>query len=349
MNDTQPDAVTGEDMTIELLAVLRRRLDRPELDYAEPPTRLGGGFWAEIFAVRFSGAPPELSGELVARLMPDELFGRRETVVQREVAAQGFPAPTVRLSGDGTDGLGRAYMLMDRSPGVPLMSGLTATRAITSIPRLIRQLPRLLAGTTLELHLLDSDPVAAALRSEIPDAPVDAGDMLDGLATSAYELDSVQLINATAWLAAHRPVPERVCVCHGDLHPFNLLVHDGDQVTLVDWTASRIAEPAFDLAFTTLMMCEAPVDVPVFVAPVIRRAARWLAGRVLSTYRNLAAPHAIAVDEDRLAWYTALHCVRILNEVGWWEAAGETRRHAGHPFLGMHASLETQLAKITSR
>ena len=342
---TEPNlaATAGHDTATELLGVLRRRLDLPDLDYAEPPAPLGGGFWAEILAVRFTGVPTELSGDLVARVMPDDLFGRRETVVQREVAAQGFPAPTVRLAGGSDDELGHPYMIMDRSRGVPLLSGLSGGRAIASIPRLVRRLPRLLASTSLELHLLDAAPVAAALRAEVPDAPVDTTDMVARLSDAASQLEVPYLVHATDWLGTHRPEPERVSVCHGDLHPINLLVDDDGHVTLVDWTASYIAEPAFDLAFTTLMIREAPLEVPGPLVPVVRRAAGWLAGKVLSTYRQLAAPHGIAVDDERFAWHTALACTRVLTEYESW-APGE---RPGHPFVGMAGSVRSQLEAIT--
>ena len=342
---TEPNLADSEthDIAADLLGVLRRRLDLPDLDYAEPPTPLGGGFWAEILAVSFTGAPSELSGDLVARVMPDDLFGRRETVIQREVAAQGFPAPTVRLAGDSDDGLGHPYMLMDRSRGVPLLSGLSGARAIASIPRLVRRLPRLLASTSLELHLLDAAPVAAALRTEVPDAPVDTTEMVARLRDAATQLEVPHLVHATEWLAAHQPEPERVSVCHGDLHPINLLVDDLGQVTLVDWTASYISEPAFDLAFTTLMIREAPLDVPGPLIPVVRRAAGWLAGKVLSTYRQLGEPHGIVVDDERFAWHTALACTRVLSEYESW-GPGE---RPGHPFVGMAGSLRSQLEAIT--
>src|SRR5213080_4583430 len=54
-----------------LLNVLRRRTGVSERRYARPPTRLTGGFWAEILSVRLDGAPPELDRELVVRIMPD--------------------------------------------------------------------------------------------------------------------------------------------------------------------------------------------------------------------------------------------------------------------------------------
>lgn len=90
------------------------------------------------------------------------------------------------------------------------------------------------------------------------------------------------------------------------------------------------------------MIREAPLDVPGPVVPVVRRAARWLAGEVLSTYRRLAAPHGIVVDDERLAWHTALACTRVLTEYESWDP-GE---RPGHPFVGMAGSVRAQLEAI---
>ena len=44
--------------------------------------------------------------------------------MQRAVAAAGFPTPIVRAAGSPDDGLGVAFMVMDRAPGGPALSGL---------------------------------------------------------------------------------------------------------------------------------------------------------------------------------------------------------------------------------
>jgi aminoglycoside phosphotransferase (APT) family kinase protein len=327
--------------TAALLADLRDELEVADLDYAAPPAPIGGGFWAEIFAIRLSGAPPELSGDLVARIMPDAAQGRRETIVQREVARQGFAAPAVRAAGDGAH-LGCTYMVMDRAAGVPLLAGLRGAGAVRSLPRLVRRLPRLLASTALELHLLDPGPVVDALRRDVPGTSLGTDDLVAHYGERADELDNDLLRDATRWLAANRRDPERVSVCHGDLHPFNLLVDDDDdRATLIDWTASRIGDPAYDLAFSALMIRHAPIDVPNWARPAIRKAASWLANDIIRTYRELARPHGITLDDDALRWHTALQMVRVLIEV---ETMGQDR--PGHPFLGMAADVRAEVAAI---
>jgi hypothetical protein len=81
------------------LPVIKTATGDRSVDYAGPPERLVGGFWAELVAFR-TGAPDGMSGDLVARVMPDPALARKETAVQAEVAASGFATPAVRLSGD---------------------------------------------------------------------------------------------------------------------------------------------------------------------------------------------------------------------------------------------------------
>jgi aminoglycoside phosphotransferase (APT) family kinase protein len=334
-----------DDTAPALLEVLRHRLDRPGLRYAEPPEVMRGGFWAEIIAIRLAGAPPELSGPLVARVMPDEPVSAREIVVQREVANAGFPAPKVRLSGTASDGLGRPFVLMDRAPGAPLLSGLTPARAIVSVPRLVRRLPKLLASTALQLHLLDPEPIRNAVRREVPDASLDVTDMVRNLRFAAERHDDPFLLATTDWLRANQPEPQRVCLGHGDLHPFNLLAGPDGSVTLVDWTSATISEPAFDLAFTTLTFRYAPVGLPPRLRPALLKAASWVADRILAIYRDMAAPHGIALDDRHLEWHTVLHGTRVLLEAADLRAGGG---RPGHPFLTMGGEVRDEVARITA-
>jgi aminoglycoside phosphotransferase (APT) family kinase protein len=67
-------------------------------------------------------------------------------------------------------------------------------------------------------------------------------------------------------------------VCHGDLHPFNLLV-EGDHLTVLDWTPALLAPPARDVGFTSLLLQEPPLIVPAAVRRIVRRVGGSLARR----------------------------------------------------------------------
>ena len=115
--------------------MLRAATWTPTLAFDSPPGRLTGGFWAELVAFRLRGAPYGWQGDLVARVMPDPRIAAKETAIQTQVAAQGFPTPSVHLAGGPDDGLGRAFMVMDHAKGRPLLGGLGGLGAVAALPR----------------------------------------------------------------------------------------------------------------------------------------------------------------------------------------------------------------------
>ena len=112
--------VNADDVLADhLLTVLRSVTCAPALAYSRAPVRLTGGFWAELFAFSLMQPPDGWPRDLVVRIMPQADTARRETAIQRTVAAAGFPTPVVRAAGGPDDGLGDAFMIMDRAPGTP--------------------------------------------------------------------------------------------------------------------------------------------------------------------------------------------------------------------------------------
>ena len=128
------------------------RTGRPaRLSFEAPPGRLTGGFWAELISFRLRGAPDGWRGDLVARVMPSPDIAAKETAIQTEVSAQGFPTPAVHLAGGPGDGLGRAFMVMDLAAGGPLLGGLGGVGAIAALPRLPSQCPACCAPPSVPL------------------------------------------------------------------------------------------------------------------------------------------------------------------------------------------------------
>src|SRR5580698_10361583 len=166
-----------EALADQLLTTLRSLTGAPDLVYSRPPVPLTGGFWAELLAFSLAEPPPGWPHDLVARLMPEPFTAQKEIVIQRSVAAAGFPTPAVRASGGPEDGLGRAFMIMDRAPGTPLLSGMTGASALARGRAFLGEIPELLASTMARLHALDPEPV----RSELAGADVlikSLGDLL---------------------------------------------------------------------------------------------------------------------------------------------------------------------------
>jgi aminoglycoside phosphotransferase (APT) family kinase protein len=330
-------------LEVDLLEVLRAATGTPALAFGTPPGRLTGGFWAELVSFRLRGAPEGWRGDLVARVMPNADIAAKETAMQTEVAAQGFPTPAVHLAGGPGDGLGRAFMVMDLAAGGPLLGGLGGLGAVAALPRLARRLPDAIGETMARLHRLDPAPVRARLTAAHAGG-LGIASVVSGLADSAELCGRADLVAAARWLEEHSPPPGPEVVCHGDLHPFNLLVDADGTVTVLDWSASLLAPAAYDVAFTGLVLAEPPVAVPRVFRPAVRAAGRWLARR----FRRAYARHtAVPIDPEALEWSEGVVCLRALVEVAHWVAAGEVEARRGHPWLVSGSAFATRLSRLT--
>jgi aminoglycoside phosphotransferase (APT) family kinase protein len=190
----------------------------------------------------------------------------------------------------------------------------------------------------VQLHRLDPAPVYERLGAAAPTLPR----VLDGLEESALVCGRSDLAAAARWLRAHQPPAGPIVICHGDLHPFNLLVDDSGAVTVLDWSAARLAPAALDVAFTNLLLSEPPVAAPTLFGPVLGTAGRLLARRFRRAY---AERSGTIIDGPTLRWHEAATCLRALVEVARW--AGDTDRRAGHPWLVCGEAFACRLSHLT--
>jgi aminoglycoside phosphotransferase (APT) family kinase protein len=331
------------DLDVRLLDVLRAATGRPGLAYASEPVPLTGGFWAELLAFSLADPPPGWPRELVARVMPDAGVARKETIVQEAVSAAGFPTPVVRASGGPDDGLGRAFMVMDRATGATLLPGLTGAGALTAgLRQAAAQIPEALGSAMAALHALDPRSVREQLGPD-GDVPVTLPGMLRNLLDAATHCQREDLARAARWLIDHpRPLTPEV-ICHGDLHPFNVLAV-GAQLTVLDWSACLLAPRAYDVAFTTSMLSDPPVLLPAPLRPLVRRAGRLLAGRFIRRYEAHAG---VFIGTEDVRWHRAVVSVRALVEVACWIHDGVIDNRAGHPWLVSGPALAAHLTTVT--
>ena len=319
---------------------LRREFHAPNLALDGPPVRLSGGFWAEMWTLTL--APQTRNGlpaQVVLRLAPDAQLAAWETTFQAGVAEQGYPTPMIRASNFAPRGGRRAWCVMDHANGTPLMGGLSGLRALAALPRLAAGLPDTLARVAADLHRLDPEPIETAL-GRVRDRTIGVDGLLDHYVARAHELADPALRQTLERLARTRSNRQTRVVCHGDLHPFNVLA-DGDRSVVLDWTAGQIAHPAYDLAFTSLLLANPPLAAPRAVTPIINAAARRVAKRFITTYHKIG-PHPI--DDDTLDWYRTLQGCRILTDLATWRAAGDLEAHRGHPWYAMEAVIRKQSA-----
>jgi aminoglycoside phosphotransferase (APT) family kinase protein len=316
------------DLDLRVLDELRAATGRADLEFAAEPERLTGGFWAELIAFKLAEPPAGWPPDLVARVMPDPHVARKESVVQTVVAATGFPTPSVRLSGGPDSRIGRAFMIMDRASGAPLLQGLNGLGAVASAMLEARRFPGVLATTMAELHAVDPQVVRDELAGLTGTSSTVLG-MLSFLRDAAGQCGRADLVEAGVFLSDHPPSADREVVCHGDLHPFNVLT-DGDRVTVLDWSSSLLASPVYDVAFTTTIVAEPPLVVPGALRPPLRGLGRLLARQFLRRYEAHAGSK---INRDDLRWHQALVCLRMLVEVAAWVQDGSVAARSGHPFL----------------
>jgi aminoglycoside phosphotransferase (APT) family kinase protein len=133
-------------------------------------------------------------------------------------------------------------------------------------------------------------------------------------------------------------------VCHGDLHPFNVLLDDSGAPVVLDWSASLLAPREYDVAFTELLLSDPPLAVPAALGPLVGAAGRLLARRFRREY---VAASGVELDVESLRWHRALLCLRGLVEVAGWVAGDGVEAHAGHPWLTLGPAFAGRLASTT--
>lgn len=291
------------------------------------PTPLTGGFWASMYRLHLAGQPPAVPSDVVFRVAPDAALGVKELTVQQAVADLGYPTPHLRLTGPAAEDLAGTWSVMDFAAGTPPLGDLNGLTALRRAPRLLTRVPAQLATAMAGLHALDPEPVSVAVEAAAPSVAWRVEDLFEHFEAGAEALGRADLVDAVRALANCRPDEGTTVICHGDLHPFNLLVDDLDTVRVIDWTAAIRAAPAYDLAFTTMLLATPPLDAPRPLDAVIRLVGGRVARAFIARYRALS-PHS---DLGGLDWYQALHGTRILIE-----AASQEARHgpggSGHPF-----------------
>lgn len=293
-----------------------------------------------MFRVPVTGQPDGVAAEVVVRFAPHRVMGAKEAEVQRAAADQGFATPSVWVSApdDSRDGW---WSVMDFSPGAPLLSGLDGVAVLGRAPALLRTLPVQLADAAVALHRLDPTPISAAVQEGAPGVAWSTSAVLDQLRAGGEASGRADVVAAVDALAAELPEAGGEVVCHGDLHPFNVL-RQGEELVVLDWTGAVLAHPCFDLAFTELLLANPPLGLPSPLRPVGRAAGRLLARRFVASYAR-ANP---LVSMDRLGWYRALHGARVLVEVAHLRDA-HGPGGAGHPFMSVAPAAATQLAAAT--
>jgi aminoglycoside phosphotransferase (APT) family kinase protein len=302
-------------LAARLLEHLRAKLERPDLAFAQPPTPITGGYDTDIFAFRVTGpsgwwTEPLILRRLSARHTPARAL--RERATQNTLADLGYPAPRVLLASIDPVPIGRPFLVMLRMEGRPLPE----ERPF--------HVSRVLVDLQTRLHRLDPEPWLRALDDELRregDAATTAvgrdvvsfDGYLSQLSRVIARRSLEGLAPLLAWLQARRPRSAAPVICHGDFHPYNILVSKGTVTAVLDWPNAIVADAAFDVATTRVILRLAPLDRTALPAPLrtlVRMARRLLAARYVAGYRRERS-----LEPSSLRYYEAAAALRWLVRV----------------------------------
>jgi len=235
----------------------------------------------------------------------------------------------VRACGGLGEPLARAFSIMDRVAGTTLHE----TRGAGARVRRIAALGGLLGEVQSRLHALPAASVVARLLRRGTDP---AALSLDALLADVAHLvrggSSGELAGALDWLAKRQPGGGGRVLCHGDIHPDNVMVTADGTWTLLDWTNARLAHPELDVAWSSELLELRPLRTPRGTGALAGILLREIARRARAAYRG-----PFPLDRARLDWYRALYRVQLLARV---EAAALP---ATHPYWRVAPRARTRL------
>ncbi|MHA2066466.1 MAG: phosphotransferase family protein [Candidatus Thorarchaeota archaeon] len=309
------------DIDNSLLSYLGSELDNQQLTYVSLPTPVKGGFDTRIFSFQLKGASFELSQPLILRLFGKSSQNRAtfESAVQNAVASSGCPAPRVFFTCIDESVLGGSFMIMELMPG----------QTMANMPVTI--MSETLAKAHLRLHSLNVESVRSALevagiRQDRYSIEGRLSWLVEGIESSGFEW----LQPGLRWIVENRPEdPERLVICHGDFHPFNILIKDSEVCGVLDWSGFLISDPAYDIGITQVLGTVA--------APSLFPEINWVQmfNRYYDYYQGKCP-----VDPIRVEYYEALKCLWALLE------GAEGHAAWGHPETNRR--LSEHFEKITS-
>ena len=288
------DPERPEEVGPALLALLRAKLELPALDFVEAPARLFGGNQTFVHSFRLDGGGPLWNEPLVLRILrahrvADEVVF--ESAVQNALAPL---APRVLLHDVNPAILGGAFQIMQRVPGGALLLGEIGqdVRGLGILRPLLGGFrdavfgpwPRLLAATHARLHALSPEPVLRALDAAgIMRSRLRLARRLERLETGVDELALKGMRSVVAWLREREPdLPDRRCLCHGDLFPNQVFARNGSVTGVIDWADATLAPGEVDVG----QICAGIETLPLGI-PGLDALKRHLVRRFREAYARL--------------------------------------------------------------
>jgi aminoglycoside phosphotransferase (APT) family kinase protein len=251
--------------------------------------RMPGGASRETWS--FEAAGERVSGRLVLRRdppgSPSPALGLEASLLDAAAEA-GVPVPEVVASGEDEEGLGSAYLVVERLEG-------------ETIPRRILREPSL-AGAREVLADQCGEALAAIHRIPVSSVPgLKGGDPVGQLRVLSDQLGHPHPAFELAfrWLEGRRPVGAGESVVHGDFRNGNLLVDAEGLRAVLDWELAHVGDPLEDLGWLCVKAWRFGSELPVGGFGTVEQ--------LLSAYRRAGG---VDVDIDALRWWEVLGTLR---------------------------------------
>jgi aminoglycoside phosphotransferase (APT) family kinase protein len=224
-----------------------------DFEITEHLNQMKGGNEAYLYRFQVKGIKG-MEKPLVLRLFPgfyhDEK-AEREAMIQNMLNERGLPTPKAHLSTKDKTLLGGCFLVMDYIEGIT--------------PDSLKELEilGLTARTQAKLHQIDGKPVSEAILAL-------------GHSAESYSIEGKiywllrraekypQLEELFQWIVDNKPrLPEKVSVVHGDFHPGNMILKDGEVIAILDWSGFMVGDPMAGLGWTlALYISNAKHDFP---------------------------------------------------------------------------------------
>ncbi len=162
------------------------------------------------------------------------------------------PVPEVLAQGDGADGIGSPYLIME------CLSGETIPRKILRDPQwagVRAVLARRLGEIAARIHRIPPDTAPTLDRSDQMAFWLEEYQRY-GPPSPTFEL-------ALQWLEAHRPPPRTPVLVHGDFRLGNLMLGPEDVVGVLDWELAHLGDPISDLGWACVTAWRFGAPLPV--------------------------------------------------------------------------------------
>ena len=246
----------------------------PTLELAAP---IAAGRTAEVFAYGDGRVLKLLRPGFPARL------GEQEARLV-ELVAKVYDAAPRYLGTEAVDG--RFGLVFERVVG-PTMDARLRSR-LWEVAHLGRTLGRLHA----EMH----DASGAGL-------PDQSRTLRDAIERATPELPDGA---ADAALARLDQLPTGGVLCHGDVHPGNVIL-GADRTVVIDWENARSGSAAADVARAVYLMADTPIPNPRALRPLVVAVRRRFVGAYLAGYRERRA----MTDRELRAWRLPILAARM--------------------------------------